>query len=350
MESKAGIKLRKNLWRIGVGLAVAAVTLFLALRFGQPEDPIYKGTRLSQYLYAGFAPRFSKRLPTDQVLAEWRKQNDLAKEALQALGPRSIPLLGHWLESTNSKYRLKLAALTRRAGLDWPALQADRRSAALGALLSVQCHAAPLIPTLVSMTRSASVPEQSMAAVLLNGILTCISHAEQMAVADDLQAAMEDYLNRLEQGEKAESNMCVLVAKMYRLRPPPDREATFRRIMRLNDTAGSGMIFEQVESLLDPDGSLRNLAYLEEQEDTRKAGAAIFFWARPIMPERVVPLLTKSLQSTNRALLARSAEALGEYGTNAVSALPALSNLVTHANSRVSNAAKQAIGKITAGN
>lgn len=349
MESKAGIKLRKNLWRMGAGLALGAVILFLALRFGQPEDPIYKGKRLSRYLFDGFAPRIGKEAPTDERLAEWAKQSGLAKEALQTLGPKSIPLLGHWLESTHSKYRAKLAEVTRRLGIHWPALQADRRSIALGALLSVQCHAAEVVPALVSMTRSASAGEQSMAAVLVNGILTCIPHEEQMAVADVLRAATEDYLSGLEQGAKAEPNMCVLVAKAYRLRPPPDREAAFRRIMRLNDTATSRRLFEQAESLLDPDGSLRNLAYLEEQEEGRIVSAAIFFWARPILAERVVPLLAKSLESTNRGVLTRSAEALGEYGTNAVSALPVLSNLVSDPNPRVSNAAKQAIGRIAAG-
>ena len=85
---------------------------------------------------------------------------------------------------------------------------------------------------------------------------------------------------------------------------------------------------------------------MESGQAPRQIAGAMFFREERILPERVVPLLSQSLASTNKALIEAAASALGEYGYKARSALPALSRLTNHPNRFVSGAAEKSVKKI----
>src|SRR5437016_2654938 len=73
--------------------------------------------------------------------------------------------------------------------------------------------------------------------------------------------------------------------------------------------------------------------------------AISFFREKPLLAERVVPLLIAGLTSGNRELQEESAKALGSYRADATNAFPILSRLSTNRNRYVASAASNALFK-----
>ena len=204
-------------------------------------------------------------------------------------------------------------------------------------------HGAPLIPLLRKQVLSGeSSPSAREAAELVDRIFKALPPSERTQLA--LENADFFYLCTSNVTRQLTIAAVRIIQVLFRYDPPNDSEATVRRIWpfrRQNNNV------EFLITTLDTDGFLQNMLYLESGRPSERPAAALYFRDIRREPERIIPLLISNLAPTNSAnLLQNASEALGSYGTNAVSALPMLSNLVTHPRTYVAAAASNAIQRI----
>jgi len=110
------------------------------------------------------------------------------------------------------------------------------------------------------------------------------------------------------------------------------RESLLRELMTNLGTESSPWMADRLADTLDPDYTLRNELLLRSGIPTRQSSAAQFFQTNPVKPERIIPLLSSCLASTNQNLVEQCAKALGAYGNAATNVPPDLKALQHHAN------------------
>src|SRR5688572_16404716 len=93
---------------------------FVFLWWKQPRDPVYKGRRLSALLYAAHAPVFAKNTTRLVRFATPQNSQPLARSALRELGPEAVPLLAHWLSTTEPAWRDWARGECQKRALNWP--------------------------------------------------------------------------------------------------------------------------------------------------------------------------------------------------------------------------------------
>ena len=279
-----------------------------AVWISRPPDPEFEGKKLSQHLYVWARPTapFGRR-PTTAEVKELEKHNRAimtAQIAVKELGPEAVPLLLSWLDGHEYPFQRKLTGYLRTNNIEMPFLTAPKRRLALMALQQVPQHATSGIPKLVEL--AIEDKERQLALSALGQILVGMEFDEQARMMEPAKADAE-------------------------------------KLMASSDGHGNAWILERH---LDPYGQIANLLNLESGSVPRQVAGAMFFRDRPVLPERVVPLLSQSLASTNRPLLESAARALGEYGSAAQSALPALCQLTNNSHRFVAIAAVNALTKI----
>lgn len=327
-------------------LAAISVLIFAVTWFTRAPDPKYNGRRLSSHLYKGHAPLVLAGLPSSNQLALLRNRYGETSEALRALGPEAVPLLDEWLRTTDQPWRASIAKLLQKRQINWPWFSApSRRYMAFRALWDVRGHATLVTPTLLEIAKTGSLREQSEALIGLDMILNSAPDKDRDWILDQVEPCVETIIS-MAQSRPSNAAIENLLTTVYRYRPPADKEKTVIRLLSLDPP-----IADQVIDSLDRNGQMRNMGYLNypgEDPTGLKVGAAIFFRDAPVLPEKVVPLLMRGLDSTNCALIERCAQALGAYGVHSVETLPKLSNLVSHPRPYVAKAAIEAIEKINA--
>jgi hypothetical protein len=329
-----------------------SITLAIFYFAKQPHDPIYKGKRLSAHLLQGSPTKgsptqplsfstilnaaFSRRFASPEFAIRH------AREPLTNLGPASIPLLEHWLDAPKSRFQSRLEEFAVRRNLPWERFYVDRQQIAFSALFMISSNAAQVTPKLVRFVHQGNDVQRRNAIELLSRILETASETDRKWTATQCRVLFD---SMLKEGNTRDVATLWLLAHLSQNYSESDKENLLRHIVSLQDKAPWG-----IERLIDRHGLLRNLLHLESTNDAPKVGAAMLFTENPILAERVVPLLSQALLSSNRSLLERSAYALGQYGSDAKPALPFLSNLVNHPRPAVAKAVLAAIKKIEQAN
>ena len=284
-------------WPIAALLsAILAAAVMIAI-WHRPPDPFYKGKRLSAHLYVR-AGTFGKLPPSAK---DERLHRNLieSQSALHALGTNALPLLSSWLLSNESALERKLADFLRKKKIDFPALTAPKQVIALQVLQENPALAAHLVPVILQIIEAGLPQTRIRAAGLLAQVTIAASETERARILDLARPSAESIIQWGPNGT--------------------------------------------LDRYLDPEGIIGNLVNLQRDGDGAKIGAALFFRDRPILPERVVPLLTRTVISADRTLVNFSAQALGAYGTNAAAALSVLETLARHPNTAISNSAAAAV-------
>jgi hypothetical protein len=320
-----------------------------------PPDPFYKGKHLSEYLYdtapVPVRPGAGTSAATLQLLlAAQNERRQRAEEAIQALGPKAIPLIASWMKS-DAALRNKICKLAAAPGsrLSWllnsPWLTRDPRAIASDCLARlIPQHAGPVLAILRKQALANQMPASGEAAQLFSRIFEAMPSDTGRRLAhenaDFIELVTACPTNQL-------SDPVVQVVTTLLLHDPPeDSERVVRRLWPFRRPRYNNVHF--VISQLDPDGFIRNLLYLEDGTPAEKPDAALYFHESQRAPERIVPLLTANLDpSGSISLLQDVCAALGSYGTHASSALPTLTNLLMHPRSTVVKSASNAIALIT---
>jgi hypothetical protein len=288
-------------------LSVSCVVLLLvvfALRFAglhsRPYDPVYKNKHLSEYLEAVMPPAASGNLNLS-ILRPAAFAD--AAEAIQKLGTNSIPLLKAWLNYEPSRWRKKLFNTLLYIQYFNPRLLPERKA--------VACRLAGFLTT--------------NGAVLLPDLEFCITNNSYTFPPRNLDShATISYLQILES-------------------TAPNKEALVRTLFRLSRVCTGN--YRLLPPLLenDPSSSMRQTITLETGTDTEKLAALFYFKNNPIEPQKVIPLLNLSINSSNPSLQVDAALALSSYGWQARPSLPLLSNLLSSPIPEVSRVASNAV-------
>lgn len=214
----------------------------------------------------------------------------------------------------------------------------DRQKLAFCALYITASNATPATVKLLRLIQHGTPPQKINAASVLARFLETTAQTNRVWIAQQSRPFFDSIL--AQPRATYDTGTLWLLSRLARQYGDADCESLLRR---LNHHPPSRYWSERY---LDPTGCIRNLLHLESTNDAAKVGAAMLFRDSPVMPERVVPLLIKILTSSNRALLERSAQALGSYGAQSKPALPLLTNLSHHPRPAVSRAALSAIDRI----
>jgi len=323
--------------------AIVLAAFFLSFRriADAPTDPVYGGVPFSTHLYTLYAPLLSLRIPVSaqdfaEIQAQAKKQaasratldmvfrysgTSLAGMDLR-VGTEAIPLITNWLAAAPLEgWRLSAA---KRLSSFFPNLSANRQ--------------------LIAWTFLRDYP------VRLGDSTLSIFHCGLTNKNRRVQTAAAQAF-----GQQLRSGMKV------------DKDVALRLLYPLSSYAlsgafdeprygGDGFVWgapmpEQVRNIvdgLDPRRDLIPLYTLEMGVVHARVGAAEELARNPRYPERAVPLLITNLGSTNRSVIESCACALGAYGPQAQSALPALQLVLEHPRERIRVAASNAISSITA--
>jgi hypothetical protein len=326
-------------------LLVALATVLFWLR--APPDPVYKGRRLSSYLYdlrQPMPPAFA--LPGNRQMNEqgWN-QTVAAMDALEALGPAAVPLIVEWMKPESTLHgRLRRLAFTSGSRFgEWLArirwVRTSQTDIGYKAATLASQHCAAMIPMLRADLISEGL-SASRTAQLLETIVCTVAAEERSQFIRDNGKLVRRFAERVSTNGLSPVTACML-ALTFANDPPADtydllrRRPHWRRAFEVADIRA-----------LDPDGSYRTLLDLEFGEPDQRAAAARSLADLRAFREKVVPFLIANLSSHYTNVLFASSEALTAYATEAAPALPALVTLLTNADSAIVAAASNAIARI----
>ena len=317
-----------------LGLSFAVIVVFCAWMVHQfhisPINPLYNGIPLSTHLvtlYGG--PRIIRAKPggfTAQDIARMHADNKKREDSRKALwgvdklpsvvtfdmpmkvGAEAAPLVTNWLASSPpTGWRL---ALGKRLApwVQLPSLTTDRRLIALSFLAEFPIPIHDPYLTLFAAALTNKGPERFAASMALySGLL---------------------------RGMKVEKDHVLRL--VFPLRSGGSDPSL----------SGAWAVEAEIIDLVDRDRDLIPLYTLEMGHIPARVGAAMELTEKPRHSERAIPLLITNLTSTNRSVQEQCALALGAYGAEARSALPALTLLLEHPKDRVRTAASNAVATI----
>jgi len=301
------------------------------------EDPIYAGAPLSSHLYTLYAPMPMIRPtpgkpPSAKVTAKWKadaKKRASAREALWFVKPgrEALPLVTNWLASEPVSWKVKVGEWLRQYDADYLQWSADRKMMALQFLTEFPLGA---IDELLPMAARELANTNRSYAMLYVGALT-----RNVAAAENIDA---------------DETLRVLMPLKYNASVLAGGVGNSGSIRIPFYSFGSNYEIDRAIERVDPDRKHVPLYMLEFAPLPDRVGAAMELAASPRLPERAVPLLVANLAVTNRSVQENCAVALGKFGGNARSALPALTNLLEHPRERVRTAASNAVVAINGSN
>ena len=330
-------------------IAAPAGIVALVVWILSPSDPRYNGKRLSSYLDELGPATLSISLWPSVQIDPWQSrppEQDEAVKALNALGPKALPLVRHWLQSESS-LRNKLRKLAAAPGSRftwlwrWRWMAKDPRAMAYRAICIIPQDGMPVVPVLRTQILSGG-PQALLAEQVLERIAAAIPE-EQSALAARQNGDLLGMIRTDAMTNELGASAAQILGILNRREPPEAREIIIRGLWAFREVHAR---LRHSLFLLDEDGFFHNLLYLESGSPSQKAAAAFLFRDRPCCPERIVPLLSSNLASENITVLLNSCEALASYGTNAAPALPLLTRLQTRRSDGVGLTASNTIARI----
>lgn len=331
LESSERIGRPFRVWRnlilliliVMIGSAVVMLTKY------HVPDPSYRGKRLSTILLAVNPSGFSRYSRQRIVYGGAGPDVELAREALDGLGPKAVPLVQHWLHSEQPNWMVRLATKYPKSRWIPQTWRVDlREKALLAAMLSPTVGRGVFEDVFICLTNT---PLSALA----QGAIAEIVETNPGIFARSAQIEREGFVRQILVMQRE-----LIQPTGYYVRPAG---ASPRR-----NTSIDLMSLQHVLDVLDAHYSIRSLVILERGEEPAKVGAAKRVIEDPVMARRALPLLIKNLQSSNRSVIEACANSLATYGPAASNALPYLSNYLSHPKAYVSGAASNAIARITA--
>jgi hypothetical protein len=299
------------------------------------EDPIYAGTTLSSHLYALYTPmpiiRTTPGKPltakmTAKLLADSKKRAT-AREALWFVKPgrEALPLLTNWLASAPVPWKAKVGEWLWQYDADYLQWSVDRRMMALQFLSQYSLGAA-------------------------NDLLSIVARELKNTNRFDAISLISAVSRNLEGSQNVDADQALRVLMPLKYDPSWRLwRPKANRFSHLYANVDSYTLNDAIDRV-DPERKYTPLYMLELAPLPERVGAAMELAASPRLPERAVPLLAANLSVTNRSVQENCAVALGKYGVQARSALPALTNLLVHPRERVRMAASNAVVAINGTN
>jgi len=290
-------------WRLWL-IAVLALAIGLLLYASRTNEPSYQGRALSRWL------------------SDIEKSNDdleaePAMKAVRQMGTNAIPYLLDMMRAEDSKLKETVITLLAKAhihGIRIPDASSKQIRSILGfhALGPEASSAIPELKALVSNPKIASVAARALVEIGPAGV-----EAAVVGLADTNAIVRRETAGVL----------------------------GFPGIVRftINGTpARMAVLQAQAEFAVPP-----LTRALNDSDELTRARAATSLGLLGQKPEIVVPALIRNLQETKGwRVPASAAKGLGRFGTNAVSALPALKAIAEHSDSRVREAVATAIQSI----
>lgn len=298
-------------WMILTFLACFAFAM-LALKFvRRTKEPSCHGVRLSEWIAI-----YDQRDPGFRLEA---------KEALSEIGTNALPYLIKWIGYEPPKWKTFLGRerdpgfhigtpkrWIPRSLTDHPGR--ERAGEAMVAFEVLGPSAAPAIPHLLTLAKSANEEQSKTATISLGHIGTPAIPALMQLMSD----------------------------------PSLSSDARFCATRTLNDLAYSAMVWGNLGTNAAPAVPLLT-ANLSDKDPFVAGESASVLGTLKSQPETVVPALMVALESTNSSVRARAAQALGEFRAKALGALPPLTNALTDTDDDVRKCATNSIRKIALG-
>jgi HEAT repeat protein len=290
-------------------LIVAAIALVALLAhsptFGEPS---YEGHPLSYWVaMLGTPPRIG---PSPDVFDY--SDNERATNAIDHIGAAALPFLLKWIQYQTPSWRTSLASLLFRTRYhiaerlsDWIVRQkTDQLAAGVPYAFDVLGkRAMPVFDDLCRLMNDSKRPETAPKAAMALGSL----------------------------GTNA---LPPLLAVVVKTNHPAQWEALFV-IHQMSDLGNSPTLVTMITNCLSDANS----------PDVQQL--AVFLLGNlKAAPQISVPALLSRLNSTNNMVRHFSADALGEFGPEAVSAIPALTNALMHADADLQDSFVDALHKI----
>jgi hypothetical protein len=323
---------KKMVLALGVILILGGAVLFAYLRWQAVPDPTYAGVPLSVLMHRIYGPRPIVTAATlSNSITVWQKYNAERNTAIEALnsvkpGREALPLITNWLTTPPLSWKQKLGERLLKHNADYLNLSADRRRMALSFLSAYPIDAAPeLLPCFAITAQSTN-----RADIVLT--IAALTRLCQSGTNIDIDAALK-ILMPLKYSEQPEARSSLRSSQ---------GTMDYYHLLSVSTVYSPHNLQRSIDSV-DPARAFVPLYVLELAPEAERVGAAMELAAHPRMPERAVPLLIANLGSTNRSVQENCAIALGKYGDNARSALPALTNLLAHPRARIRTAASNAI-------
>ncbi|MCI0536507.1 MAG: hypothetical protein L0Z50_14900 [Verrucomicrobiales bacterium] len=342
-------RLRKPGRTVRILCATVVLLLGAALFYAtRVRDPVYEGKRLSKYLAAfgggiGFGGVTMEIGEPDEFtepgLVQSRCSDAHAYQAISSVGTNALPMLVRMLKSNDSRMRRWIwekaegnTFIRKHIRIKPPTDGFARQIGALAAFRELGPRAAPAIPKIIPLLDD---PD--------------LAHVTMVALRHIRPARERDILSL--------TNVLRIRTKSLTGAPPSLLHAGAILTLATFGPKAAG-----ATPLL--------LEYLNSTNGEVQAACAIALLKIGAPPEKVVPLVLEHLPTTNpppmnpmnfRAApqlmnqtftdhrnLAMNLWALGEYGRHARSALPILSNLQSYPVRNIQEAAREAMGKISA--
>jgi hypothetical protein len=284
----------------------ALIAVVTVLIWPGEKEPEYQGKRLSEWLDV-YLPHFQSDL--------YRGMPELrgSAAAVRQIGTNAIPFLLKWVRYDRPAWRDRLIVAANRIQMP-----RDRKAAVIGALEDSREHRAELARVgfyILGSEASSAVP--ALAEVMnrpASPTAACnATYSLSYCGKDALPALIAVFTNRA-------------------LPSKPRCWAGFSMSQSEGIRTNAGPWVPAVVKCL-------------EEKDIRVSGAAavvLGYWA--LEPKAAVPALTESLRDTG--LRATAAWALGEFGTQAQSAVPSLLTFTNHPDARVRKMVVDALAKI----
>lgn len=310
---------------IGIAVAVAAAGFVALSSMRGPEDPVYRGKRLSAHLLGIFA---FPQTPTNLRRAKPGSINEAHEEAikaLRALGRQAAPLLSNWVVTPEPALRKQIRTICEKR--DWPCPRSfqDRKSLALwGARIAPEAGEG-LLPLFLGWVEHGAAAERYTGIVLLDDLLPLARSEIRLPTAEAILPLVPRILNEWDAPG-------IRLAQTVVKSAPPDRSEKRRALIRaiLQCPVHPAVGFRQLNELADQlgaDASLRENSLTSSSEPGEKLACAFYFSTRGTRADQAIPVLTDGLSSTNFFEQREALEGLARYGGSALPALPLIISL-----------------------
>jgi hypothetical protein len=299
--------MRKRWIRL-IFLACFTLAMLVVIFVRRTKEPSCHGILLSEWVAI-----YNRREPGFELEAE---------EALSEIGTNALPYLIKWIGYEPPKWKTFLGR-ERDPGFDigtpkrWiPRSLTDhpgreRAGEAMVAFKVLGSSAAPAIPHLLTLAKSANEEQSKTATISLGHIGTPAIPALMQLMSD----------------------------------PSLSSDARFCATRTLNDLAYSAMVWGNLGTNAATTLPLL-ITNLSDKDGFVAGESAAVLGTLKSQSETVVPALVGALRSTNSLVRARAAQALGEFRAKALLALPALTNALTDMDNDVRECATNSIRKI----
>jgi hypothetical protein len=213
---------QRSFWKkCAVVFALLAGAFVAWVWFSAPPDPIFRGSRLSAYLYAkpGFGGPRHEPLPR--------------AEALEKVGIAGAPLLAAWLETEHPPLLLRLQDLLRKYKLGTQFLPADRQALAFDALNEVPLLGVSRTVQTYLLTGRAPVIRQKTAVIYVFRFNSATA-AEQKEVAAESAPFISAFLEQFER-TGAEEYALTIISVLIETKSVPLNDELVARLRKAAD-------------------------------------------------------------------------------------------------------------------